>query len=190
MTETIQRQQLRLHFGDKFDEEWARTRSYVKSLISKRAWWVNQRQLIDNEGPLSRMVEHCMMYIVEAGDRKSGRQAYTSYLAGEYGTSQARFQNEIDLPEYSPAYSVPDDFVSQTPIERKVQKIKDTLKLSDNERDFLIAGHRMGVRHAGEAFGMSKDEAWKEWRRLKAYIKYQVDPEYRERRKEYSKSRS
>ncbi len=174
---SIQRQQLELAFGDAFKEAYANTRSYVKGLIGKSSWWVSQKQLLENEGPLSQMVEHCMLYILEEGGRTEGYKAYTSYLTKEYGTSQTRNTRhaDIDVLRYTPATTAPSPSLeAQTPVERKVGENEDDLPpwLTKEQADFLYMHTKMGMPETARMLGIDEQSAWNKYRSIKNKVRY------------------
>ena len=169
---TVQIQALKLELGEVFDEFWARTESYVKGLIGK-PWWHSTKQVLANEGPLGRMVEHCLMYVVEEGDRIEGYKKYTAYLASEYGTSQKH--NTLRAPLMDGR-----QVISKAPLEanadneRVVPPIDEWLNEEDQDFMYVIQKSKEGrgssgggMRDAGEMLDMTVDEIWNKYRNIK-----------------------
>lgn len=95
---TILEQQLELHFADDDYHKLRRQASnYVKGLISRHNWWRDSRSLVETEGPLSRMVSHLLVLVIEKGDYRLGCQAYTSYLSELYGASNGPVAKAFSL---------------------------------------------------------------------------------------------
>lgn len=181
---SIQLQAIELELGDSFKELYPRVQSFVKSLIGKKHWWTNQAQLLECEGPLSKMTEHCLLYIIEEGDKEAGYRAYSAYLATEYGTGQARnARHEYDQTQESnrghqrnltqtenieaPTTEPPDSSL----IALVESKVLDRIKLSLQEQEFLVAGEKMGVINAGACMGWDSDTSWTKWRALQQKLR-------------------
>ncbi len=160
---SIQQQSLKLELGEVFDEFWARTESYVKGLIGK-PWWHSTKQLLQNEGPLSRMTEHCLIYVVEQEDRIEGYKAYTNYLTSEYGTSQSHNTNHynIALAEKTVASTL---LGADTYSEPKVSRNIDWLK--EEDKDFMYVMQAVSVLETAAMMDMSIDEVWAKYRLIK-----------------------
>jgi hypothetical protein len=165
---SIIRQQLEQEFGDEFPHVWQVTQRYVKGLISK-PWWVNRRAMIVSEGELGRMTEMCLLFVVEKGDEKKGRQAYTSYLSEQYGTSSNALNalsfREGDHVTWSSmgAYSQP----SQAPFRaNSVDEPEDSVDISpprrgsdDDRLEFLRTYRRVGKRECARIYGLTPQQA-------------------------------
>lgn len=160
---------LELHFGEETSEVYARTRSYVKGLIGK-GWWVSQKQLLQNEGPLDAMVYDCLMYIIEHGGMVEGYKAYTQYLAKEYGTSQVRNMRhaDIDVLRYTPATAAPPSLGTDTAVEPDVHVPE---WLAKEEAEFLSLYKHVGMSEAVEHLDMDLEAGWREYRRIKEKIR-------------------
>jgi hypothetical protein len=169
---TVQQQALKLELDEVFDEFWVHTESYVKGLIGK-PWWHSTKQLLQNEGPLYKMIEHCLVYVVEEGDRIEGYKAYTAYLASEYGTSQKHNTERAELMDGRLV-------VSQAPLEaladneRVVRHFGEWLSTEEQDFMYLIekskegrgsSGH--GMQDAGKMLNMTVDEIWQKYRNIK-----------------------
>ena len=163
---TVQQQALKIELGEVFNDFWARTESYVKGLIGK-PWWQSTKQLLQNEGPLGRMVEHCLIYVVEEGERIAGYKAYTAYLASEYGTSQKHNTAE--------SYRVSMDMAVRTigkPLLRDLADSEPELRrfddwISPEEKDFMETVGNVKAREAAAMLDMSLDEVWTKYRLIR-----------------------
>ena len=169
-TETIQQQLLKLELGDDFQEFWNRTESYVKGLIGK-PWWVSTKQLLECEGPLGKMVEHCLVYVVEKNDRIEGYKAYTNYLTSEYGTSLSRLHNyDLGVLDNMAAKEGDQSLLgTQSPNERKVSQSLPKW-LSKEQADFLFMHHKMGMKETAEIVGLSQEQAWTRYSTIKRKV--------------------
>lgn len=170
MNETIQLQALRLDWNGDFDDDYARTSSYVKGLIGK-PWWISKKQLLDCEGPLSKMVEVCLVYQFEADSRIDGYAAYTKYLTKEYGTTQARNRKWSDETRHnivSPVMVSP--FEDLTSSEQTLGEIPDWI--TEEQRDFLTMWTKMGMEEAAAILGVPVDRAWEMRRNITAKVRY------------------
>ena len=169
---TVQQEALKLELGEVYDEFWARTESYVKGLIGK-PWWHSTKQVLQNEGPLYKMVEHCLMYVIGEGDRIAGYKAYTAYLASEYGTSQKH--NTLNAPLMEGALAS-----SRAPLEALATSERDVPPLDEwltkEDQDFMYVVEKSkegrgsrggGMRDAGEMLDMTVDEIWNKYRNIK-----------------------
>lgn len=170
VNETIQLQKIRLDLGKNFDEYWAKTNSYVKGLIGK-PWWVNKQQLLACEGPITKMVEHCLIFVIEESDRIKGYKAYTTYLTLEYGTSQARLTKRVDMSTTDNVTPGLTHLKNQSPNENEDdEKIPDWL--TKEQADFLFMHHKLGMPETAEMVGISEAAAWAQYRNIKAKVRY------------------
>lgn len=173
VTGPIQLQRIEIELGNDFPEFWARTESYVKGLIGK-PWWANKKQLLSCEGPLGKMVEHCLLYIIEKNDRIEGYKAYTHYLTSEYGSSLSRIRKTTNLGALNYATVQAGDQVllgTQSPSEEKVsEEIPEWL--TAEQTDFLFMHYKMGMAQTAKAAGMTEKQAWQHYRTIKARLRY------------------
>lgn len=171
MEETIMLQQLKLHFGDEFREIYNNTKSYVKGLIGRQSWWKDSWALVQSEGPLSRMVEDCLSYIIDEGDKEKGWKAYTSYLSKFYGTTgeSSHIGNKTPfnvspfwttLGEWSNPSASP--LSDTTGVEEHVSNSEESVTydlFEEDEADFIAVYSTMGAAAAAEEFGMTQEQA-------------------------------
>ena len=167
---SVTTQAIRLELGDLYEEYYARTTSYVKGLIGK-GWWADTTQLLNCEGPLSKMVDHCLVYVIEEADRIEGYKAYTSYLTNEYGTTKNHNLLHDWVDDNTLAKEGSSSSLTSIPYEHLVQTT-EALYLDESEVDFLYAHQKMGMHDTAELFGMTHEEGWKHYRRLKAKIRH------------------
>ena len=175
---TIQQETLKLELGEVYQEFFKRTESYVKGLIGK-PWWYSTKQLLQNEGPLYRMVEHCLVYVIELEDRIEGYKAYTSYLTSEYGTGQPHNNQRADM---DPAGSIhqPTQVVSPSLLgddaynERVVGRLREWLKPEEEDFMYVVQAtkvgrgkHGVGMAEAANMLNMTVDEIWAKYRLIK-----------------------
>ena len=171
-TETIQLQAIRLEYGDQFTAVYDRTTSFVKSLIAK-PWWVNQSILLNGEGPLSKMTEHCLIYEIEKGNRMEGYKAYTAYLTLEYGSHIARHTKHADIQALDGIAAIAGDPASlkaEPPVKELVGEIPKWL--SKEQADFLYMHSKAGIPETAAMTGMSETAAWSRYRAIRAKIRY------------------
>jgi len=169
MSDSLSVQALRLDFGDEFDDTWARTESYVKGLIGK-PWWVSKKQLLNCEGPLGRMVEHCMVYQLEHLDRIKGYKAYTKYLTKEYGTSLKRnwlYIGSLDNVAVAEAPVPSEDLTSS---EHDRGNIPDWI--TEEQADFLTMYAKMGMAQTADMLGITNKRAWNMRRIVQRKVRY------------------
>lgn len=157
-------QQLRIEFGEDFDELYNNTRSYVKGLIS-RPWWIDRGALVSSEGPLSRMVEDCLAHVVEKGDKQAGWQSYTSYLSSLYGrnVSNAKAVNSMDEAQNRTGFlwSTLGQYNSSSPSSETLDvesEVSDS-PLDEEHKDFLGVYYSLGVKRAAEEYGLTPKQA-------------------------------
>lgn len=169
ITESIILQQLKLEFGNNFDDLYANTRSFVKSLIS-RNWWKDKNILLQSEGPLSLMVEQCLVHVFEHQDKVSGFKAYTSYLTGLYGSTNSAANHvpydAVDIADKHIAWSTVGDWATSSPFglpsettstEHLVEHvIPDWISLEQAE--FMETYARTGPQVTAELLGMDKQK--------------------------------
>ena len=174
MEESLTLQALRLDMPGDFDDHWARTTSYVKGLIG-RPWWTSVKQLLANEGPLGKMVELCLVYQLEEGDRILGYKAYTSYLTAEYGSNIARNRlTSVDYDEITALEKVaPVPLGDQASTDTNVVEIPDWI--TEEQADFLTMYTKMGIGPTAEALGITVDQAWGKRRTINAKRRYHAD---------------
>ena len=172
---TIQQQSLKLELGEVYEEFSKRTESYVKGLIGK-PWWFSTKQLLQNEGPLYRMVDHCLIYVVELGDRIEGYKAYTNYLTSEYGTGQVHNNQRADFNTVSTSAKTvsPSRLGDDAYSERDVRRLE--LWLNKEEQDFMYVvqttkegrgTNGAGIQEAASMLDMTVDEVWAKYRLIK-----------------------
>jgi len=142
---TVQQQAIKLELGEVYNEFFRRTESYVKGLIGK-PWWYNTKQLLQNEGPLGRMVEHCLIYVVELEDRIEGYKAYTNYLTSEYGTSQTHnnLRANMDLTGNVRQTVSPSRLGDDTYSERDVGHLRKWLNKEEEDFMYLVQATKEG----------------------------------------------
>jgi len=172
---TIVQETLKLELGEVYQEFFNRTESYVKGLIGK-PWWFSTKQLLQNEGPLYRMVEHCLIYVVELGDRIEGYKAYTNYLTSEYGSGQVHNNQRADMDQAGMVRPV----VSSSHLgdnaynERDVRRLENWL--DKEEQDFMYVvqttkegrgTNGAGIQEAASMLDMTVDEVWAKYRLIK-----------------------
>ena len=178
-------QQLELEFGDDFHDMYNNTKSYVKGLIGK-PWWKDKWALIQSEGPLSSMVEQCMVYIYEAGDKLEGFKSYTSYLTDLYGSSVARNNTQSGwydsdlivwstMGTYNRMRSASRPLGSSTLTEEHVQDEDDDSIFDDEHEDFLEVYVTMGAEAAAEEFGITQKQARARRNTIKATISRRLE---------------
>ena len=170
-TGTVQLQAIRLEFGDEFKDTYARTQNYVKGLIGK-PWWHSKKMLLNGEGPLSKMTEHCLIFEIEKGNRIEGYRAYTAYLTSEYGTSLSRLSKHADVQSLDgiPALVGDPTLLVETPHEDKVGELPEWL--SAEQADFLFMHMKVGMPEAATMTGVSEEAAWSRYRAIKAKVRY------------------
>ncbi len=173
-TESVQIQAIRLEFGDLFDDTWARTNNYVKGLIGQ-PWWNSKLMLLNGEGPLSKMTEHCIIYQIEKGNRLEGYRAYTAYLTQEYGSSLTRLRKQVPLESLDGIPAIVGDPTLQvdTPTEEKVGDLPEWL--SAEQADFLFMHMKVGMEEAADMTGVSEKAAWSRFRNIRAKVRYHDD---------------
>lgn len=170
MSESIQIQALRLDWLGDFDDDYARTRSFVKGLIGK-PWWHSVKQLLANEGPLGRMAEVCMVYQFEADSRQGGYAAYTKYLTQEYGRTLTRNKKwgVADLNNTVPTVS-PSPLEDLAYTKKKLEEIPDYI--TEEQRDFLTMYGKMGMDQLADLMDIPLRRAWDIRRNIQGKVRY------------------
>ena len=172
---TIQQQTLKLELGEVYEEFFRRTESYVKGLVGK-PWWYSTKQLLQNEGPLYRMVEHCLIYVVELEDRIAGYKAYTNYLTSEYGSGQLHNNQRADMMATGSVHQTVSSPLlgGNAYSERDVRRLREWLPAEDEDFMYVIQGTKegrgtngTGIQEAANMLDMTVDEVWTKYRLIK-----------------------
>ena len=180
--QTIMLQQLRIHFGEDFDELYANTQSYVKSLISRYSWWIDSRAMLQSEGPLSRMVEDCLSHIVEQGDKVEGFKSYTSYLSQFYGSTKKdakavgeAYPSEETSVIWSTLGGTSDNPPSSSLLEDNTVVEDELHFFSPEQADFIRVYSRLGVDGAMDEFNITRKQAYTRRNSIKQVIANRIE---------------
>ena len=172
---TIQQQTLKIELGEVYEEFFKRTESYVKGLVGK-PWWYSTKQLLQNEGPLYRMVNHCLIYVVELENRIEGYKAYTNYLTSEYGTSQVHnnLRAEFDAIGSSAKTVSSTHLGDDAYSERVVGRLEKWINKKDQDFMYVVQTTKegrgtngAGIQEAASMLDMTVDEVWTKYRLIK-----------------------